>query len=62
VFLAMRRLGGLWRALAAALALVPRPLADFAYDGVAALRHRLFARPRDACPLAPAALSERFDP
>lgn len=62
VFHTLGRLGGLWRALAGVLELVPRPIADFAYDRVAAVRHRLFARPQDACPMAPAALAERFDP
>jgi predicted DCC family thiol-disulfide oxidoreductase YuxK len=58
---ALRRLGGLWRVLATILAIVPRAVADLGYDAVAALRHRLFARPDDACPVLPADLRERFD-
>ncbi|RMH17822.1 MAG: DUF393 domain-containing protein [Acidobacteria bacterium] len=56
-----RRLGGLWRALATAAALVPRPLRDRAYDAVARIRHRVFKRPPAACPLVPANLRRRFD-
>ncbi len=56
----MRRLGGLWRALAALLAAVPRPVRDLGYSGVARIRHLLFARPAAACPVVPAALRPRF--
>jgi predicted DCC family thiol-disulfide oxidoreductase YuxK len=58
----LRRIGGGWGALAAALRLVPRPLRDWGYDRVAAARKRLFARPEGLCPLAPAGLARRFDP
>src|SRR6266545_4057289 len=47
----LRRLGGGWRVLAALFGLVPRPLRDAAYDFVARVRFRLFARPADACPV-----------
>jgi len=60
VLFAARRLGGLWGALARVAALVPRPIADGVYDGVARVRHRLFARPADACPLLPPNLRDRF--
>lgn len=56
-----KRLGGLWRILATVASLVPRPLRDLVYDGVARMRHRLFARPKEACPLMPPELRERFD-
>jgi len=56
----LRRLGGLWRVLAGVAGLVPRPLLDRAYDGVAAVRHRLFARPTEACPVVAPALRARF--
>ena len=58
----LRRLGGLWRLLAGVLVLLPTPLRDGLYDGVARIRHRIFARPADACPLMPKALRARFDP
>jgi predicted DCC family thiol-disulfide oxidoreductase YuxK len=55
-------LGGAWRFWGRVLRLVPRPLRDLAYDAVAALRRRLFARPADLCPLVPPALRGRFEP
>ena len=55
------RLGGAWRILGALLALVPRPLRDLGYDGVATVRHRIFARPKDACPMMPRELVDRFE-
>lgn len=56
------RLGGGWRVLAAALRLIPTGLADFAYDLIARIRYRLFARPRESCPVLPAPLRTRFLP
>jgi predicted DCC family thiol-disulfide oxidoreductase YuxK len=58
----LRRLDGWWRLVAWLLAWVPRPLLDRLYDAVAALRHRLFRRPTESCPLLPASLRARFDP
>ena len=56
----LRRLGGVWRGLALLFGLVPRPLRDAAYDFVARIRLRLFARPDDACPVVPPPLRGRF--
>jgi predicted DCC family thiol-disulfide oxidoreductase YuxK len=56
-----RLLGGWWRLAAAALWLIPRPLADAAYRLVAAIRYRLFGRPAESCPLLPPEFRERFD-
>ena len=58
----LHRLGGGWRVLSWLGRIVPRPLRDVVYDGVAAVRHRLFARPNDACPMMPPELRERFLP
>lgn len=58
----LRRLGGGWRALAALLAAVPRPLRDPAYAAFARSRQRWSARPADACPVPSGALRARFDP
>ena len=54
-------LGGLWRPLAALARLIPAPLRDAVYDGIARVRGRLFRKPESACPLLPAALQKRFD-
>jgi predicted DCC family thiol-disulfide oxidoreductase YuxK len=56
------RLGGGWRALAAALRVVPRPLRDVVYGWVARSRRRWFATPDDACPVVPPDLRARFAP
>lgn len=56
----LRRFGGLWRLLATALAVVPRPVRDAAYDAIAAIRHRLFDKPTAACPILPPDLRQRF--
>ncbi len=57
----MAGLGGLWRALGALGALVPRVLRDLAYDLVARVRHLIFAKPKDVCPIIPKRLRPRFD-
>jgi predicted DCC family thiol-disulfide oxidoreductase YuxK len=54
------RLGGVWRALALASALVPMGLLDRAYDLIAAMRSRMFAKPADVCPILPGDLRKRF--
>jgi predicted DCC family thiol-disulfide oxidoreductase YuxK len=58
----LREMGGLWRALAALVAVVPRGLTDVVYDGVARVRHRVFPRPEGVCPVVPGPARSRFDP
>jgi predicted DCC family thiol-disulfide oxidoreductase YuxK len=55
-----QRLGGMWRVLAAVADAVPAPILDAAYDLLARARHRLFAKPKDACPMLPPQLRARF--
>lgn len=55
------RLGGFWRLLALVLARLPGALLDAAYDAIARVRKRLFASPKDACPILPPELRARFD-
>jgi predicted DCC family thiol-disulfide oxidoreductase YuxK len=55
------RLGGLWRALALIGGALPTGPLDAAYDAVARIRSKLFARPDDACPILPPDLRRRFD-
>lgn len=56
----MHRLGGIWRLLAAVAGVLPAGFLDATYDGIARIRHRLFARPKEACPLLPPHLRGRF--
>jgi len=54
-----RDLRGPWKLLAAAAAVIPRPLRDWLYDQLAARRYRWFGR-QDSCPLPEPGLAERF--
>jgi predicted DCC family thiol-disulfide oxidoreductase YuxK len=54
------RLGGLWGLVARVARVAPRGLRDAVYDQIAAVRHRLFKKPADACPLMPKELRVRF--
>ena len=58
----LSRLGGGWRVLSWLGRVVPRPLRDITYDRVAAVRHRLFKQPDEACPLMPPEMRGRFLP
>ena len=58
----LRLVGGPAKGLATIARVVPRSLADRLYDGVARVRSRLFAAPRDACPFVAPRLRERFLP
>jgi len=58
----LRRLGGGWRILANAQAVIPRPLRDLVYDFVARIRYRVFGKRDDLCPIVPPDLRARFDP
>lgn len=61
VFRVLASLGGLWRLLAIALSFVPKVVSDGVYDLVAKVRHRLFPKPKEACPLIPADLRVYFE-
>jgi len=57
----LRELGGLWRVIAAIARVVPGPLRDLVYDGVARVRFRVFGTRDEACPVIPASARSRFD-
>ncbi|MEM6553004.1 MAG: DCC1-like thiol-disulfide oxidoreductase family protein [Planctomycetota bacterium] len=56
----LQQLGGVWKPFAQVAALIPRPLRDWVYRCVAAVRHRFFKKPADACPMMPPELRSRF--
>ena len=62
VFHALRRIGGVWGMLGTLGGWVPSGLTDWGYDRVGAVRHRLFKRPTQACPVTPAEQRGRFVP
>ena len=57
----LARLGGLWRLTAVLCRIVPAVLRDWLYDRIAQVRHRMFRRPVEACPVLPPELRKRFD-
>jgi predicted DCC family thiol-disulfide oxidoreductase YuxK len=57
----LRRLGGIWKLVGSVTQVIPSVLLDAAYDAIARIRHRLFSRPKDACPIIPKYLRTRFD-
>jgi predicted DCC family thiol-disulfide oxidoreductase YuxK len=57
----LKRTGGLWRLLAGVARVVPAPIRDMAYDGVAQIRYRVFGKRTDLCPVVPSAFRSRFD-
>jgi predicted DCC family thiol-disulfide oxidoreductase YuxK len=58
----LRRLGGGWKALAEVLAVIPRAVRDAAYNSIARVRHGVFGKRDDLCPIVPPDLRARFDP
>lgn len=58
----LQMLGGGWRLLGWVGQLPPRFLADAFYDGIARVRHRVFAKPEQACPMVSGEVAKRFDP
>ncbi|MEM6392949.1 MAG: DCC1-like thiol-disulfide oxidoreductase family protein [Planctomycetota bacterium] len=60
VFHILRRLGGGWKLLVNMLSIIPRPVRDWGYDRVAAVRHRFFKKPTEVCPVMPPELRSRF--
>jgi len=58
----LRRLGGGWKVLAGAFAVIPRALRDAAYNFIARIRYSIFGKRDDLCPIMPPDLRARFDP
>ena len=55
------RLGGFWSTVSKVGRLIPRPIRDGVYDGIARVRGRLFRRPQESCPRVPDRWRDRFD-
>ncbi|MBB6428686.1 thiol-disulfide oxidoreductase DCC family protein [Algisphaera agarilytica] len=58
----LRQLGGIWAVAGWCIGVFPNGLSDWIYDRVAAVRHRLFAKPKGVCPVLPEELRGRFLP
>jgi predicted DCC family thiol-disulfide oxidoreductase YuxK len=57
---ALKTLSPGWRRIGKVIGVFPRPLRDFGYRCVAAIRKQLFKKPEEACPLVPSELRKRF--
>lgn len=55
----LQQLGGIWRGLAWASLIAPRPVREWMYGAVARNRYRMFGR-YDACPVPSAETRKRF--
>jgi predicted DCC family thiol-disulfide oxidoreductase YuxK len=56
---AVRQLGGFWSLAAGLASVVPRPIANVAYDAIAHIRYRLFGK-YDRCPIPPPGWQRSF--
>lgn len=61
VFRVLSHLGGIWKLLAFFLSIIPYPFTDWIYDLIAKIRHRIFAKPKETCPIIPVQLREFFE-
>jgi predicted DCC family thiol-disulfide oxidoreductase YuxK len=61
VIAVLRRCGGFWRVLGEALRLIPRPVRDLCYSGVASFRYRVFGHAADVCPVLPPEIRSRIE-
>lgn len=57
----LRRLGGLWRILAAVLGVIPQTVLNWCYDRVAGARKQIFGTRENLCPVLSQELRRRFD-
>jgi predicted DCC family thiol-disulfide oxidoreductase YuxK len=58
----LQKLGGNWKGLAGAIAILPRPVRDAAYNLIARIRYAVFGRRGDTCPVVPPEWRDRFAP
>ena len=56
----LKELGGFLAVMGGLLSVLPRPIRDFGYRCVAAVRRKLFSAPSDLCPVVPPEHRERF--
>ncbi len=57
-----RRIGRGWKIVADILGVIPRPLRDAVYNGVARIRYRVFGKRDELCPIVPPEIRARFEP
>jgi predicted DCC family thiol-disulfide oxidoreductase YuxK len=57
---AMKTLSPGWRRVGTVMGVFPKPIRDFGYRCVAAVRKKIFKKPEGVCPLVPVELRRRF--
>ena len=57
----LKRLGGFWRIGGSIIGSFPRPLRDWGYDRIAAVRKKLFEKPVQVCPVVDSSIMRRFE-
>lgn len=62
VLLLLAKIGGGWGSLGYVMGFIPRVLRNLVYQAVARIRHLVFRRPPDLCPVVPLSLRDRFLP
>ncbi|MBC9889769.1 MAG: DUF393 domain-containing protein [Opitutae bacterium] len=60
VIYTLLRLNPIWAGTGRIMRLLPQPIRDLVYRGIAAARRRLFRKPPGVCPLVPPELKSRF--
>ena len=60
VIYTLLRLGPIRAGTGRIMRVAPRPMRDFAYRGIAAVRRKLFRKPAGVCPVVPQELKARF--
>jgi predicted DCC family thiol-disulfide oxidoreductase YuxK len=58
----LRELGGGWKILAGIFSVIPCPIRDAVYNGIAKIRYRVFGTRDELCPIVPAEIRARFEP
>ncbi len=56
----LKGVGGFWGSIGGVIDIFPKAISDFVYDFIASIRKKIFASPKDLCPLVPEELRERF--
>ena len=56
----LKTLNPCWRRTAKVIGATPKPIRDFGYKCVAAVRKKIFEKPQGVCPLVPPEMAKRF--
>ena len=57
----LKKLGGIWRVFGFLMSIIPKWFREKGYDFIAEIRYGTFGKQKDACPLMPKNLRDRFE-